>query len=441
MKRAITYTAEEAAQAMLDLLDEETNSDEHYLDEVVDYDDPHLEEVAALDPMDDADDIDLFISTADPQPLAASRSLHKKVLTRKRLVNSIDNALNESNFDKMVDPNEEEEYASVLGAKTNKKAPKISWTNVNPRSPGNNARTCWWVPDTLKSRKAKAAKKPLMALECFIPETLVERIVICTNARIGRTVARMSLSTKTNDKNCYFKVTDCIEVRALIGLMYLRGALGQNNIYHQPLWTEDFHYLFAATMSRSRFMFLQANLAFDDENTCAERWTTDRFAGFRMAFELFNNECSKHVVPSDYLCIDETLFPMRNQIAYNQYNKNKPAKYGLLIKSLNSSRNQYTYKALPYASKPNDVENAIYYLTKTEEYVKALVTLTENDVSLGGRCIAMDRLYTAVPTSQWLLEKDIAMVGTLNHNRIVLPNELKTTEGREDLSSKTFWEE
>ena len=94
---------------------------------------------------------------------------------------------------------------------------------------------------------------------------------------------------------------------------------------------------------------------------------------------------------------------------------------------------------MPYASKPNDVENATYYLTKTEEYVKALVMLTENDVSLGGSCITMDRLYTAVPTSEWLLEKDITMVDTLNHNRIGLPNELKTKEGRENLSSKTFW--
>ena len=217
----------------------------------------------------------------------------------------------------------------------------MSWTNVNTRSPGRQSRTdvLAGIPDTLTSRKAKAATKPLVALECFISETLIERIVICTNARIGRTVARMSLSTKTNDKNCYFKVTDCIEVRALIGLMYLRGALGQNNIDHQLLWTEDFHYLFAATMSRSRFMFLLANLAFDDMNTRAERWKTDIFVGFRMVFELFNNECSKHVVPSDYLCIDETLFPMRNQIAFKQYNKNKQAKYGLLIKSLNSSRN------------------------------------------------------------------------------------------------------
>ena len=125
MRRAITYTAEEAAQAVLDALDEETNSNEHYLDEVVDYDDPHLEEVAALDPMDDADDIDLFISTADPQPLAASRSLHKKVLTRKRLVNSIDNALNESNFDKMVDPNEGEEYTTLFwGQRPIRKLPK-----------------------------------------------------------------------------------------------------------------------------------------------------------------------------------------------------------------------------------------------------------------------------------------------------------------------------
>ena len=54
-----------------------------------------------------------------------------------------------------------------------------------------------------------------------------------------------------------------------------------------------------------------------------------------------------HVIPSEFLSIDETLYPMRNQ-----HNPNKPAKYGLLFKSLNDARFSYTYNNLVYAGKP-----------------------------------------------------------------------------------------
>ena len=156
-------------------------------------------------------------------------------------------------------------------------------------------------------------------------------------------------------------------------------------------------------MSQNRFGFLQVNLSFDEEESCADRWKTDRFAAFREVFELFNVQCSRHVFPSEYMCIDETLYPMRNQIALRQYNKQKPAKYGLLVRSLNDSRFPFTYKAIPCAGKLEDVENAHYYLLGIESYVKQLVESTEKDVSLQGRCITMDRLYTMISTANWLL--------------------------------------
>ena len=51
--------------------------------------------------------------------------------------------------------------------------------------------------------------------------------------------------------------------------------------------------------------------------------------------------------PSEYLSLDETLYPMRHQIAFRQYNPNKPHKYGLLVKSLNDAHVPFTYKAVP----------------------------------------------------------------------------------------------
>ena len=52
----------------------------------------------------------------------------------------------------------------------------------------------------------------------------------------------------------------------------------------------------------------------------------------------------------------------------------------------------------------------------------------------------MDRLYTAISTSQWLLEKDITCVGTLQSNRIGLPNEVKVADNCEEFHSTLHWE-
>ena len=75
----------------------------------------------------------------------------------------------------------------------------------------------------------------------------------------------------------------------------------------------------------------------------------------RPVWELFNSNLGKYVAPSD-----ETLYPMGHQIAFRQYNPNKPRKYGVLLKSLNDARFPYTYKALPYAAKPTAGDGPFY---------------------------------------------------------------------------------
>ena len=98
---------------------------------------------------------------------------------------------------------------------------------------------------------------------------------------------------------------------------------------------------------------------------------------------MLNANLSKIVIPSDYLTIHKTLYPMRTQVSFKQYNPNIPAKYGLLSKSLNDSHFSYAYQSVVYTSKPRE-ELLKHYITGTENYVKALVN---NDISLQGRNI------------------------------------------------------
>ena len=74
--------------------------------------------------------------------------------------------------------------------------------------------------------------------------------------------------------------------------------------------------------------------------------------------------------PSALLAIDETLYPYRGYIGFKQYNPNKPAKYGLLYRSLCDATIPYTYFSLSYAGKPEILEGdaAKYCIIGTDKY-------------------------------------------------------------------------
>ena len=58
----------------------------------------------------------------------------------------------------------------------------------------------------------------------------------------------------------------------------------------------------------------------------------------------------------------------------------------------------------------------------------------QHGYSLKGTNISMDRYYTSIPQAEWLYDKNITCIGTLNSNRKGLPKEIKETKGREENS-------
>ena len=59
--------------------------------------------------------------------------------------------------------------------------------------------------------------------------------------------------------------------------------------------------IFRVTMPQQRMrFFLLAHITFDDKNTRKGRWPSDRFVAGIDIFEMFNKNCSKYVIPSEY---------------------------------------------------------------------------------------------------------------------------------------------
>ena len=181
------------------------------------------------------------------------------------------------------------------------------------------------------------------------------------------------------------------EIYAFTGLYLSRRLYKRNTLSVGKLFSNDVGPpIFSATMSRNRFVFIRADLSFDDETTRENRWQHDCFAAMSEVSKVFNFECMSYLVPGDYLSLDETLYPMSTQISYKQHNPNKPANYRVLLKAINAARYPYTLIATPYCGKPIG-DPREYYVSGAFEVVKKMVHRWESIVSLAERNISSAR--------------------------------------------------
>ena len=233
-------------------------------------------------------------------------------------------------------------------------------------------------------------------------------------------------------------LVDLTDIKSYFGLMYLRASLKQNLFSSRNIWYhESANDIFAATMTLNRSSFITRFIQFDDKITRNERWKYDKFACIREFFEEVNKNNARYRYPSPYCGIDETLHPYRGHIGFKQYNPSKPAKYGLLYRSLCDSSVPYTYFTLPYAGKPEDIngEASKFYISGTDEYTKYLVQGFSDYNSIKGCNISMDRYFTSVSVAEWATTNHFTIVGTMRLDRKGIPAEIKKLDGREEKST------
>ena len=223
------------------------------------------------------------------------------------------------------------------------------------------------VRNVLKKRSgstpaARNAKDPLAAWNLFLSPEILDKVVEHTNNNIFQFCQWFASVLSPDNDNAsqyaWYKETDFKELHAFLGLMYFRAVLKLNLFSRQMIWYhESSHDLSAATMSQKQFTFLCRMISLDDNMTRMNRWKHDKYAAFREFFKAVNQNNGKMRNPSYHLAIDKTLHPFRGRIRMKQYNPSKPAKYGLLYRSLCDAVVPYTYITLPYAGKPDDINN------------------------------------------------------------------------------------
>ena len=287
--------------------------------------------------------------------------------------------------------------------------------------------------------RAKDAESELECFNLFMDPSIIADMTVRTNKRIYSLLESFTPAkrAKMKTKNKYAVETCDEEVKAYLGLAFLRGYFQWNYWSAKKVWKS--HPLFPATMTLNRFVYINRHITLDEIDTREERWKLDRFTAVREIFERFNENCGTALQMGEYGAIDECQYATMMQVSFKTYNPSKPAKYGILFKCINEVKMPFTHRSEPFAGKPS-VESGEYYLGTTEAITLRLIDKVAEKQDMQGRNISMDNLYTSIPPCQQLLDRGMTLVGTMRHNRVGLPKEVKSLEGRETFSTQVWWE-
>ena len=124
----------------------------------------------------------------------------------------------------------------------------------------------------------------------FFTDKILGLILTYTNASILRYISDNS-DKIDKEKDTHVRALDMMELKAIIGLMYLRGAMHRNLSDIMDVFThESAPDIFQATMSYRRYRFIGQFLTFDRSVTRPDRYQDDKFACCRVVFEALNKQ-------------------------------------------------------------------------------------------------------------------------------------------------------
>ncbi|XP_018020533.1 uncharacterized protein LOC108676889 isoform X2 [Hyalella azteca] len=254
--------------------------------------------------------------------------------------------------------------------------------------------------------EAPSTSSHVSAWNAFISDDMVTAIVDATNIKIKPKI----IETVNKKELYYIRYTDSEEIKAFIGLCYMRGALGITHLNAQLLFSEVVGPpIFVTTMSANRFGFLLDNICFDDINTRADRLPFDKFAAMRDVFEMFNRNCGSALDLCDYLSLNETVYPCRTVLG--QETPSKPAQPCLHFQSINSAKFPYTYQTFVPCGKPEKTP-APYHTQGSVAIAKRLIDDLGKYSNLESVNIIIYGLNPNVELCEWLLNKKINVLKT-----------------------------
>ncbi|XP_062400077.1 piggyBac transposable element-derived protein 4-like isoform X1 [Sardina pilchardus] len=245
-------------------------------------------------------------------------------------------------------------------------------------------------------------RSPLSSLLCLIDTEMWETIRKYTQAEADR-----------NNADQFTLTAD--ELKAFVGLIYLRGITGGKRMNLDDYWSADLgNAIFKETMSRQKFRDIMRYLRFDDKNTRSARLVADKFAMISEIFDKFVRNSIASYTPGENITVDEQLFPTKARCRFTQYMANKPDKFGIKFWVAADSQTKYMLNAFPYLGKDES--------RPAGEGLSENVVMRLMEPFLGkGRNVTTDHFFTSLALAKNLLVHETTILGTMKKIRREMP--------------------
>lgn len=264
---------------------------------------------------------------------------------------------------------------------------------------------------------ARSRRTPSECFDLFFDEDVIYMIAKYTNERIVREQKKFARERDA-------KLTDEVEIYALLGILYLSGSTkaGKDNflqLFDSKRGTGmEAIYL---TMSAQRYRFLMKNLRFSDSSN--DRNCEDKLSPIRTLLQVLINNFQKHFTPGHEMALDQTIIPFKGRCGFRINVPKKPFKHGLKMYTLVDCQYPYTYNLELYLG-----ENPGPYNFSCSK-VDTIVRLTD-PIHGEYRNVTLSNYFTSLEAVELLFDKKITAVGSIKPNKKEVPRIFRTVKDK-----------
>ncbi|XP_055354003.1 piggyBac transposable element-derived protein 4-like [Paramacrobiotus metropolitanus] len=290
---------------------------------------------------------------------------------------------------------------------------KTTWSSQPPGT--SRVRSCDKVlhQSGPKPHVANAVKAIRDSFDHFMNTSVKSVILKYTNER-GKAVYKSD-----------WNLLDMVELDAYLGLLIMQGVNRECRTDTSELWhSTRGRPLYAAVMSRDRFIKICRALSFDRKSTRAARRTVDRMCVVRELWDHWVPVLRNSFSPGCYTTVDEQLYPFRGRCSFKQFMKSKPAKYGLKFWAFADADTSYVLNIQLYTGK------APGQLPERNQGRRVVLDLTDYLRSTSGINITCDNFFTDIELGRELLKRNMTMVGTIRKNKGEIPDDFLPSRNR-----------
>lgn len=227
-------------------------------------------------------------------------------------------------------------------------------------------------------------------------------ILVNETNRYGNNLCSLPLRPKSRLKK--WTEVNIDEMKTFLGIVMWMGLTPQPSL--ASYWSKSYLYRseIPKYMTRNRFEIILRTFHCSNNAECPPG---DRLFKIRNLVDLLVMKFKMWNVPSENMCIDESVIPFVGRLSFRQFIKNKRHRYGIKVFKL-CINDGYTIDFKIYAGQES--VPGVGVSTKIE------MELAEDYLDKG-RTMYTDNWYTSVTLANQLLNRSTNLVGTLHSNR------------------------